>query len=152
MMRNKFLLLSPQTLLQQPERIDSTLPQTFRVTFDTGPANLWVTPPTPARQLSFHAGGETQGLWPPPSPCLPCLGGPDPHPAEALLLLFGVFWFVCLFILVFLGLHPQHMEVPRLGVKSELQLLVYATARATATQDLSHVYNLHCSWHQYWIL
>ena len=24
------------------------------------------------------------------------------------------FWFVCLF--VFLGLHPMHMEVPRLGV------------------------------------
>ena len=27
-----------------------------------------------------------------------------------------------LFFLVFLGLHPQHMEIPRLGVKSELQL------------------------------
>ena len=35
----------------------------------------------------------------------------------------------------FLGLHPQHMEGPRLGVKSGLQLLVYTTA--TATQDPS---------------
>ena len=43
-----------------------------------------------------------------------------------------------------------HMEVPRLGVKSELQLLAYASA--TATRDLSHVCDLlHSSW-QYWIL
>ena len=33
------------------------------------------------------------------------------------------------------------MEVPRLGVKSELQLLAYTTA--TATQHLSRVCNLH---------
>ena len=31
------------------------------------------------------------------------------------------------------GAHPWHMEVPRLGVKLELQLLAYSTA--TATQD-----------------
>ena len=30
----------------------------------------------------------------------------------------------------FLGLHPWHMEIPRLGVESELQLLAYATATA----------------------
>ena len=30
--------------------------------------------------------------------------------------------------LLFLGLHPWHMEVLRLGVKSELQLLAYTTA------------------------
>ena len=34
----------------------------------------------------------------------------------------------------------QHMEVPRLGVESELQLPAYAIA--TATQDPSHVCNL----------
>ena len=28
------------------------------------------------------------------------------------------------------GLYPQHMEVPRLGVESELQLPPYATATA----------------------
>ena len=33
----------------------------------------------------------------------------------------------------FLGLHPWHSEVPRLGVKSDLRLL----ATATAMQDLS---------------
>ena len=33
----------------------------------------------------------------------------------------------------FLGLHPQHMEVPRLGVKSELQLQAYTIT----TWDLS---------------
>ena len=31
---------------------------------------------------------------------------------------------------VFLGPHPRHMEVPRLGVESELQLPAYATATA----------------------
>ena len=30
--------------------------------------------------------------------------------------------------LSFLGLHERHMEVPRLGVESELQLLAFATA------------------------
>ena len=37
----------------------------------------------------------------------------------------------------FLGLHLWHMEVPRLGVPSELQLLAYTTATATATWDRS---------------
>ena len=37
------------------------------------------------------------------------------------------------------------MEVPRLGVELELQLLAYS--RATATKDLNHVCNLqHSSW------
>ena len=36
--------------------------------------------------------------------------------------------------------HLQHMEVPKLGVESELQLQAYATA--TAKLDLSHIYNL----------
>ena len=42
------------------------------------------------------------------------------------------------------------MEGPRLGVKSELQLLAYTTA--TATQDLSHVCSLHHSSRQRRIL
>ena len=37
------------------------------------------------------------------------------------------------------------MEVPRLGIESDLQLPAYTTA--TATQDLSRVCDLHrCSW------
>ena len=45
---------------------------------------------------------------------------------------------------------PWHMEVPSLGVESELQLLAYATA--TATPDLSHIFDLHHSWWQHQIL
>ena len=43
----------------------------------------------------------------------------------------------------FLGPHPQHMEVPRLGVQSERRLPAYPTA--TATQDLSRICDLHHS-------
>ena len=58
---------------------------------------------------------------------------------------------VCIFLsFVFLGPHLQHMEVPRLGVESELQLPAYA--RATATPDLSHVCIQHHSSWQRWIL
>ena len=39
------------------------------------------------------------------------------------------------FFFFFLGLPPRHMEVPRLGVESELQLPAYATATATATRS-----------------
>ena len=51
---------------------------------------------------------------------------------------------------VFLGPNPWHMEVPKLGVKSELQLPAYATA--SATPDLSCVCDLHHSPKQHWIL
>ena len=47
------------------------------------------------------------------------------------------------FSFVFLGPHPQHMKVPRLGVQSELQLLAYTTA--TAMQDPSLICDLHYS-------
>ena len=40
-------------------------------------------------------------------------------------------------------LHPWHIEVPRLGIKPELQLLAYATA--TATTDLSCICDLRHS-------
>ena len=42
------------------------------------------------------------------------------------------------------------MEVPRLGIELELQLLAYTTA--TATEDLSHVCDLHHSSRQHQIL
>ena len=47
----------------------------------------------------------------------------------------------CLLFFVFLGLHLLYMEVPRLGVQSELQLPAYTTA--TATQHPSLVCDLH---------
>ena len=57
--------------------------------------------------------------------------------------------FIYLFIyFCFVGPHPQHMEVPRLGIKSEIQLL----ATATATRDPSHVCDLHHSSWQHQIL
>ena len=37
----------------------------------------------------------------------------------------------CLFIFAFLGPHPWHMDLPRLGVKLKLQPPAYATATAT---------------------
>ena len=57
---------------------------------------------------------------------------------------FGAWGFVfCFCFFCFLEPHPQHMEVPRLGVESELQQL--ASATATATQDPSCVCDLHHS-------
>ena len=46
------------------------------------------------------------------------------------------------------------MEIPRLGVKLELQLPAYTTATAivTATLDLSCICDLHRSSQQHWIL
>ena len=52
---------------------------------------------------------------------------------------FILFYFFV--FLPFLGLLPGHMEVPRLGVQSELKLLAYTTA--TATPDPSCVCDLH---------
>ena len=49
----------------------------------------------------------------------------------------GLVWFG----FIFLGPHLQHMEVARLGVELELQL----PTTATATQDPSHVCDLHHS-------
>ena len=60
---------------------------------------------------------------------------------------FVSFYFIYLFC--FLGPHPQHMEIPRLGVKSELQLLAYITA--TATWGQRGVCDLHYSPWQCWI-
>ena len=62
---------------------------------------------------------------------------------------------LCIVIIIFfiLCLHfkavPWHMEVPRLGVESELQLLAYTTA---TTQDPSCVCSLHHSSQQHQIL
>ena len=47
------------------------------------------------------------------------------------------------FIFCFLGLHLRHIEVPRRGVKLELQLLAYTTA--TAMSDPSCICDLHHS-------
>ena len=43
-----------------------------------------------------------------------------------------------------------HVDVPRLGVESELQLSAYSTAEATP--DPSHICDLHHSSQQPWVL
>ena len=63
-------------------------------------------------------------------------------------MVFVLFFFF--FFFFFLGPHLRHIEVPRLGVESELQLPAYATA--TATQDPSRVCSLHHSSRQCRIL
>ena len=54
------------------------------------------------------------------------------------------------FYLFILGPHPQHVEVPRLGVETELRLPAYATA--SATPDPSCIGDLHHSARQGQIL
>ena len=54
-----------------------------------------------------------------------------------------LFFFFFFFLFVFLRLLAGHMEVPRPGVESEIQLLAYVTA--TAMQDQSRIYDLHRS-------
>ena len=56
----------------------------------------------------------------------------------------------CYLFLVLLGPNPWHMEVPRLGVKSEPELLSYTTA--TAMPDSSHICDLRHSSQQQQIL
>ena len=65
------------------------------------------------------------------------------------MLLLCVCVYVCVF-LPFLGPHPWHMEVPRLGVESDPQPQAYA--RATAMPDPSCLCDLHHSSPQHRIL
>ena len=69
-------------------------------------------------------------------------------PYKCLHICQGTSWISFLFF--FLEMHLQRMEVPGLGVESELQLLAYATA--TATPDQSHIFDLLCSLQQLGIL
>ena len=55
-----------------------------------------------------------------------------------------------LVLFFFLRLHLQHVEVPRLGIESKLQLLACTTA--TARRYRSHVCDLRHSSRQCWIL
>ena len=60
-----------------------------------------------------------------------------------------------LFFFFFLRLHLQHMEVPGLGVSSELQLPPNATTAKpdmSCVCDLSHICVLHCTLWQHWML
>ena len=56
-------------------------------------------------------------------------------------LLTSMTFFFFFFFFVFLGPCPWHMQVPRLGVESELYLMAYTTA--TSTPNPSRVCDLH---------
>ena len=70
-----------------------------------------------------------------------------PVSPQSILFFLSFFFF---FFLSFLGPHPQHTEVPRLGVESNLYLLAYTTA--TAMPDPNHIYDLHHRSRQHQIL
>ena len=63
---------------------------------------------------------------------------------------FSFYFILFIYFLLFRATPGRHMEVPRLGVYSELQMLAYTTA--TATSDPSHICDLHHSSWQCWIL
>ena len=54
--------------------------------------------------------------------------------------------YTCLKKKFFLGPHPWHAEVPRLGAEAELQLLAYTTATAMWNLTLIVTYtSVHCN-------
>ena len=53
------------------------------------------------------------------------------HKAVLFLFYFILFYYLLFFLFSFLGLYLQHLEVPRLQIECELQLLAYVTATAT---------------------
>ena len=61
--------------------------------------------------------------------------------ADANYLFIYLFYYYYYFVFFFLEPHLRHMEVHRLGVSLELQLLAYTTAAATL--DLSHSSRQH---------
>ena len=65
-------------------------------------------------------------------------------------MILPIFLFFIYLVFYFLGLHLGHMEVPRLGIQSDLQLLAYTTA--TAMPDPSHVCDIYHSSQQHQIL
>ena len=93
-------------------------------------------------QLQVSDSSDSSVTLPPTQPAPPPPRRlPPPQPLICFLSFFFFFFF--------LGPHLQHMEVPRLGAKSELQLPAYTTT--TATQDPSHIFDLHHSSRQRWI-
>ena len=87
-------------------------------------------------QLQSQTGREGVGSW--------MMAAPQPHTlvSEYDTSVVGVTsqtWLV--FLVGLFGPHLQHMEVPRRGAESELQLPAYTTA----TPDPSHVCDLHHS-------
>ena len=73
-----------------------------------------------------------------------------PHLSLPSTFLLIPFYFILFIFFCFLGPYPRHLEVPRLGVESELQLP--ASTTATEMRDPSHVCDLRHSSRQHRIL
>ena len=82
--------------------------------------------------------------------CLGVLGGAFRVGGTEVVFLFLFFLSFSFFSFLLFRAHPQHTEVPRLGVELELKLLACATAMTTL--DLSCVCDLHHSSQQHQIL
>jgi len=98
--------------------------------------------PSTATLGSTGARSSASSLLPsPPESCLlSCSSGINQGNIQ---LTLHICFFIFIFIFsVFLGPYLRHMEIPRLGVASELQLL---SATATAMWDPSHGFDLHHS-------
>ena len=52
--------------------------------------------------------------------------------SNLVLFIYYIIIVIIIIIICFLGLHPRHMEVPRLGIKSELQLPAYGRSHSNA--------------------
>ena len=62
-----------------------------------------------------------------------------------------IYIYICMYVHICLFREaPGHMEVPRLGVETDLQLLAYITA--IAMPDPSLICDLHLSSWQHWVL
>ena len=115
-------------------------------------------------QITIFSRNRRSANWAPSAMRQQSAGAEVPYPPQRKLsrspmchpitFLFCVTTWLCFFFFFFFFLlfrvAPWHMEIPRLEVKSELQLPAYITT--TATQDPSHVFNLHRNSRQHQIL
>ena len=118
---------APQAFLGQASRV-------------RGEGSITSSYPFPLPSCSA-ALGQARGPVAVLGPDIPGEGPDSPSPSCS--------YFLFLFF-VFLGPHPWRKGVPRLGVKSEMLLLVYITA--AATPDPSCICDLHHSSWQHQIL
>ena len=91
-----------------------------------------------ARYQTHHGGDQRHS-----SDNARCLTHVEPPEKSKKAFFFKFLNFFFFFFFWFLGLHPWHMEIPRLGIQSELHLLAYTAVRAT--WDPSHICDIHHS-------
>ena len=139
-------LQCPSSHIQAPERLASQVSvSTLHDRELTPPQAAHPSPPAQLeRSLHTYTCMETQPLF--THACTHSLLDTQTQAHSQV----SFFFFFCLLSFVSLGPHPQPMEVPRLGVQSELQPPAYTTA--TTTPDPKLVCDLHHSLRQGHIL